>query len=59
MLHRVVSKKLTEVSEVLAVPIIRVMMEAVSTSKNVSQFLRLHGAASQKTVIFIFPAAGT
>jgi hypothetical protein len=42
MLHCVVSQNFTDVSEVLTASIIRAFA------------LRLHGSASQKTVIFIF-----
>jgi hypothetical protein len=41
----------TDVSEVLAVSIIRAMMEAVSISET-----RLHGITTQKTAIFILAA---
>jgi hypothetical protein len=38
---------------------IAVMMEAVSTSEMSVNFTRVHGAPSQKTVIFILDAVRT
>jgi hypothetical protein len=54
---------LIDVSEVLTASIIRViivlMMEAASSSENLTVYMRLQGAASQKTVIFILAAMRT
>jgi hypothetical protein len=52
---------LTDVSEVLAASIIRVMrmIEAVSTSERRSISTRLHGARSKMIVIFILAAVRT
>jgi hypothetical protein len=47
------------VSKVLTASIIALIMEAVSTQKRRSISTRLHGAASQKTAIFIFLAVRT
>jgi hypothetical protein len=64
MLHCVIWKKFTDVSEVLTASSIRaiskpwrgllisLMMEAVSTSETLVNPTRLHGATSQKTVVF-------
>jgi hypothetical protein len=58
----VVWKKFTDLKEVLAASIIGAMsgivliMEAASTSETTINFTRLHGATTQKTVIFIFAA---
>jgi hypothetical protein len=58
MLRRVVWYKFTDVSEELTASIIRAMMEAASTSE-AWKTIRLHGATSQKTVIFILAAVRT
>jgi hypothetical protein len=54
---------LINVSEVLTASIIRVinalMMEAASSPENLPIYMRLHGATSQKTVIFILAAMRT
>jgi hypothetical protein len=62
MLRSLVWKKLTDVLEVLAAFIIRVialMMEAASTFETSVTSTRLHGGTSQQTFIFIIAAVRT